>query len=587
MFKRALKWVGVGFVGLIALVVIIAIFGPENSGDDGAPPGATELANTPTPTNTPLSPPPDTPTPTNTPMSPPPNTPTAAPAPTMASEPATTTPTPTETPVEAARTLTTATPPTTSGCAEPETPGLSALLRELQSCKPDLSSFTKDAIRLYLELQKFKDDPEFHQVGFGLCCRFNVWKQEVDALTDRSGLETLREIGIVPGELFSLGWEYFQNRGRSTFLTAFVEANIKAASIETIGLAPLQPTPTVDAALGVQVIGEWENEYEGGLQSRIKIISEFGVVKLEETFHDGSTQTESLVESESDAGRRFHSTTRSGEYFVIDLMGNLQTWGRSGLISTAETLEMTDYIVSDSGVKVWKSPDAHPLLQHTDTMHRLFLDKLAETYSRGKVKGLPRILSENSEDARTWHYFSPLLRDGGERTQVLERLLTRSFPEAISPQLLDAIPSAELIFWQRLSPPPSRPQREGASEPDVLIRLGTQGLIVVEAKYRSRVSERTTHDETRDQVIRLIDIGSWYARQENLQDRDAGHYNSFVVVLQYGDAQTNAEEVVDRYRGTPEAIEEALSYRSDLTNADFQRLSHSVAFVRWPDPMNR
>ena len=169
--------------------------------------------------------------------------------------------------------------------------------------------------------------------------------------------------------------------------------------------------------------------------------------------------------------------------------------------------------------------------------------------------GKLRVCQESSaripEDARTWHYFSPLLRDGGERTQVLERLLTRSFPEAISPQLLDAIPSAELIFWQRLSPPPSRPQREGASEPDVLIRLGNQGLIVVEAKYRSRVSERTTHDETRDQVIRLIDIGSWYARQENLQDRDAGHYNSFVVVLQYGDAQTNAEEVVDRYRGDP------------------------------------
>ena len=84
-------------------------------------------------------------------------------------------------------------------------------------------------------------------MGFGLCCRFNVWKQEVDALTDRSGLETVREIGIVPGELVYLGWEYFQNRGRSTFLTVFVEANIRAASIETMGLVTLQPTPTVDA----------------------------------------------------------------------------------------------------------------------------------------------------------------------------------------------------------------------------------------------------------------------------------------------------------------------------------------------------
>ena len=109
----------------------------------------------------------------------------------------------------------------------------------------------------------------------------------------------------------------------------------------------------------------------------------------------------------------------------------------------------------------------------------------------------------------------------------------------------------------------------------------------MEAKYRSDVSERTTHDETRDQIIRLIDIGSWYARQENLRDLDTGHYNSYVVVLQYGDAQINAEEVVDRYKGKPDAIEKALSYRSDLTATDYQRLSRSVAFVRWPDPLNR
>ena len=256
--------------------------------------------------------------------------------------------------------------------------------------------------------------------------------------------------------------------------------------------------------------------------------------------------TESLVESESEIGRRFDIAGESGEYFVIDLTGNLQVWGRYGLISTAKELEMDDYILSDSGVKVWKTPDAHPLLRHTDTTHPSFLDKLAETYSRGKVRGMPRILSENSEDARTWQYFSPLLRDGADRNQVLEGLIRQSFPEAVPSQVLDAIPSAEVIFWPKLSPSPSRPQKEGASEPDIMIRLGNQGLVLVEAKYRSDVSERTTHDETRDQIIRLIDIGSWYARQENLRDLDTGHYNSYVVVLQYGDAQINAEEVVDR-----------------------------------------
>ena len=109
----------------------------------------------------------------------------------------------------------------------------------------------------------------------------------------------------------------------------------------------------------------------------------------------------------------------------------------------------------------------------------------------------------------------------------------------------------------------------------------------MEAKYRSDVSERTTHDETRDQVIRLIDIGAWFARQGNPRDRDTGHYNSYVVVLQYDDAQINAEEVVDRYKGKPEAIEKALPYRSGLTATDYQHLSRSVGFARWPDPLNR
>ena len=248
---------------------------------------------------------------------------------------------------------------------------------------------------------------------------------------------------------------------------------------------------------------------------------------------------------------------------------------------------MADHVVTSSEVRVWKTPEAHPLLRHTDTTHPWFNDKLAETYSRGRAKGLPRILSENSEDARTWYYFSPLLSDSERRTRVLDRLIRQAFPDSVSPQVLDAIPSAELVLWPKLSPPPNRPQREGPSEPDVLIRLGEVGLVLVEAKYRSDVSERTTYDDRRDQVIRLLDVGSWHAGQGCPRDRDAGLANSIVIVLQYGDAETNAEEIVDRYKRRPEVIERALSYRTALTPADYARLSRSLVFVRWPDPLNQ
>ena len=248
---------------------------------------------------------------------------------------------------------------------------------------------------------------------------------------------------------------------------------------------------------------------------------------------------------------------------------------------------MDDYVVSDSGVRVWKTPEAHPLLRDTDTTHPSLLAKLTDRYSKGKVRGLPRILSENSEDACTWHYFSPLLCDHEMKTRVLERLMRQAFPGGASPQVLEAIPFADVICWPKFSPPPSRPIREGPSEPDVLIRLGDKGLVLVEAKYGSPISERTKYDVTRDQVIRLIDVGSWHSAQENLRDQDSVHCNSYVVVLQYGDSQTNVEEVVDRYVEKPEVIERALPYRTDLKPADYRRLSRSVAFVRWPDPLNQ
>ena len=239
---------------------------------------------------------------------------------------------------------------------------------------------------------------------------------------------------------------------------------------------------------------------------------------------------------------------------------------------------MNDYTLSDSGVKVWNSPEAHPLLRDTDFSHPKFRDKLAEVYSRGKVKGLPRILSGNSEDALTWYYFSSLLYDSVRRHQVLVELFLNAFPGPEAGGLGDSGGTIELTFWPKLRPPDIRTVREGPSEPDIMMTLG-RALILVEAKYKSSVSTKTSYDESRDQVIRLLDVGSWHARSLGLE-------RNYVIVLQYGDAETNAEEMVEKYKGNPEAIRRALPYRNDLTERDFDDLSRSVSFVRWPDPWN-
>ena len=230
---------------------------------------------------------------------------------------------------------------------------------------------------------------------------------------------------------------------------------------------------------------------------------------------------------------------------------------------------MDGYVLSDSGVKVWTAPEAHPLLRHTDTAHPAFREKLAETYSRGKVKGLPRVLSENSEDACTWYYFSPLLHDESGKARVLTNLLTQSFPDDVLSQVLKAAPKAEVEFWPKLLPPPCRPQKEGPSEPDVVVKIGREALLLVEAKYRSDVSERTTYD-ARPRPGDTPDRRRFMARATGalrtlLLDRAAVRRRP-----------TNAERIVGRYAGQPEAIRRALPYQSDLTAADYGRL-----LARW------
>ena len=239
---------------------------------------------------------------------------------------------------------------------------------------------------------------------------------------------------------------------------------------------------------------------------------------------------------------------------------------------------MSEFVLSSSRIRVWRRPEDHPLLRQTDTAHPAFQGKLSERFPPSIAEGLPKVLSENSEDARTWHYFSPLLRDEPQRSRVLTQLIRQSFFGAVPPQVFKDIPAAKLEFWPKLPPPPSRPQAEGDSEPDVMITLGKSAVILVEAKCHSGVSEFTKFDRKRDQVIRLIDVGSWYARQH-------GFDCVCFLVLQYGDAQTNAEKIVSRYAGRPEAIQKALPYRDDLTEEEFSRLAGAVAYVRWPDPL--
>ena len=92
----------------------------------------------------------------------------------------------------------------------------------------DLSENTERLLALYQELHTFKDAPEFHQVGFGVCCRFNDWQKRVKELQSKTKLETFMDIEVLPGDLLILGSTYMRSKGRPTEYTETMEPKWKA-----------------------------------------------------------------------------------------------------------------------------------------------------------------------------------------------------------------------------------------------------------------------------------------------------------------------------------------------------------------------
>ena len=101
---------------------------------------------------------------------------------------------------------------------------------EAMVCVPvDLSPKSLQVIRLYEQLQEFKDDPEFAQVGFAIGGPYNEWLTTIDALED-DALEVLDELGFLAGEVMMLGMEYVTHSQEGIdYFERLIEAGISLA----------------------------------------------------------------------------------------------------------------------------------------------------------------------------------------------------------------------------------------------------------------------------------------------------------------------------------------------------------------------
>lgn len=76
-------------------------------------------------------------------------------------------------------------------------------------CTPmELSPAAIELVRLYEELQTFKDDIEFLDIGFSNAGPYHAWMEAVEAHQGRTGIELLDEVGFLPGEVMMLGMDY-------------------------------------------------------------------------------------------------------------------------------------------------------------------------------------------------------------------------------------------------------------------------------------------------------------------------------------------------------------------------------------------
>ena len=83
--------------------------------------------------------------------------------------------------------------------------------------------------KLYYELMDFKDDAEFHRVGFGVCCKYKKWQLKVEALRNNKTLTWIDSVAA--GDLLMLGLEYMTTKGKENDYTKFARESI-AESLE-------------------------------------------------------------------------------------------------------------------------------------------------------------------------------------------------------------------------------------------------------------------------------------------------------------------------------------------------------------------
>jgi hypothetical protein len=199
-----------------------------------------------------------------------------------------------------------------------------------------------------------------------------------------------------------------------------------------------------------------------------------------------------------------------------------------------------------------------------DFRDNLIIDRYDPVFADMRASKVKHLRSVNSEDAVTWNVFRSLRQIAP--SLWIPSLWRLAFPDQTAP----ADTAAIVRLWVSLPPPVGllTDGDEGASEVDIVIEAPTW-VWCIEAKYRSDISLGTTTRPHRDQLLRNIDVGSYYAGVRRF-------YFSLLTVSR--DRSPEGAARVESYRDFEMVRERLRKHRPDgLTNL------HGVGSLSWND----
>lgn len=183
-----------------------------------------------------------------------------------------------------------------------------------------------------------------------------------------------------------------------------------------------------------------------------------------------------------------------------------------------------------------------------DFRDNLILDRFDPLFARMRASKLKHMRSQNSEDVITWNVFRSLRQI--DPYLWVSRMLSLCFktPHQNSPN------GTTVELWKMIDPPSSLLSEgdEGNSEIDILIE-NPHWVWFIEAKLNSDISTGTTTRPTRDQILRNIDVGTYYSG-----------VRPFFFSLLYRDKERSKTglETLKRYQHFEE-VRKALPHRVD------------------------